>query len=98
MADELTFSCPRCGADTVLAFYGPCDECKVTLRRIYNDRNRVRVAAIAHMPMADFNAWMNMPNEALGGDTPWQWIDAGFTDQVIEHVKSLKGWRPPVDG
>lgn len=99
MVDELReFSCPRCGADTVLAFYGPCDECKAVLRRIYADRNRVRLAAVPHLPMDTFNEWMQTPNEQLGGDTPWQWIDAGFTDQVIELVKSLRrDWATPGD-
>lgn len=90
MVDELTFACPRCGQDVTLAFYGPCPTCREDLRRIYNDRNRVRLAAVPHLPMETFNRWMNTPNEALGGDTPWAWIDAGFADQVIEHVKSLK--------
>lgn len=87
---ETAFACPRCGTDVTLAFYGPCDECRKLLRRIYHDRNRVRLAAIPHLPMDRFNAWLHEPCESMGGDTPWQWIDAGFTDQVIEIVKTLK--------
>lgn len=97
MADELTFSCPRCGLDVTLTFYGPCPSCRGELRRIYHDRNRVRIASLAHMQPEQFNAWVNTANDAFGGDTPWQWIDAGFTDKVIELVKSMKRERASVD-
>lgn len=91
------FSCPRCGADTTIALYGPCPTCRDELRRIYNDRNRVRIASLAHMQPEQFNAWMNTANLDLGGDTPWQWIDAGFTDKIIDLVKSMKRERAAVD-
>lgn len=97
MADVLAFACPRCGRDVALTFYGPCPDCRAELNRIYVDRNRVRIAALAHLQPEQFNAWMNTPADDLGGDTPWDWVDAGFTDQVIELVKGLKRERAAVD-
>lgn len=97
MADELTFACPRCGLCDVIGHFGPCDTCRADLIRIYNDRNRVRIASLAHMLPEEFNDWLRTPCESLGGDSPWAYIDAGFTDQVIELVKSLKRVRPEVE-
>lgn len=96
MADVLAFSCPRCGApDITLSYYGPCESCREILKRIYIDRNRVRIAALAHLRTEDFNVWLISPCDGLGGDTPWDFIDLGFTDQVIDAVKALK--RLPAD-
>lgn len=97
MADVLQFACPRCGTDVTLAFYGPCPDCRTVLRRIYADRNRVRIASIAHMQPEEYNVWLITPNDALDGDTPWSWIDAGFTDQIIDLVKQRKRERAAVD-
>jgi hypothetical protein len=91
--------CPRCGLMVIAAtaVYGPCDDCRTQLRRIYSDRDRVRIASLAHIVPEQFNDWLREPCESFGGDTPWQWIDAGFTDQVIAHVKTLKRSRPLED-
>lgn len=98
MADVLSLlECPRCGKQHTADHYGPCEPCRIELRRIYADRNRVRIAALAHLRDEDFNAWMNTPNEELNGDTPWGWIDAGFTDQVIELVKAMKRTKPMIE-
>lgn len=98
MIDALAFDCPRCGirigADQP---YGPCETCREQLRRLYRDRERVRIASLAHLVPERFNAWLREPCEAFGGDTAWEWIDAGFTDQVIEHIKTLKRARPLED-
>lgn len=32
VAADLEVSCPRCGATTVLRFYGPCEACRSELR------------------------------------------------------------------
>lgn len=86
------FTCPRCGKKIGMTrgMYGPCDPCRELLRRIYIDRDRVRIASLAHLLPEHFNNWLRTPSESLGGDTPWEWIDAGFTDSVIELVKTLK--------
>lgn len=93
MADVMTQTCPRCGGDVVLDYYGPCEPCRLELRRIYADRNRVRIASIVHMQPEDFNVWLITPNPQLDDQTPWMWIDAGFTDQIIDLIKSMKRRR-----
>ena len=32
MADDLTFTCPRCGGSATAAYYGPCGGCRDELR------------------------------------------------------------------
>jgi hypothetical protein len=32
VAELLSFACPRCGADVASRFYGPCEDCRATLR------------------------------------------------------------------
>lgn len=91
------FVCPRCGKKIGMTrgMYGPCDPCRELLRRIYIDRDRVRIASLAHLLPEHFNAWLRTPNDDLGGDSPWDFIDAGLTQQVIALVKTLK--RLPVE-
>lgn len=33
MPEDLTFTCPRCGADAEDRWYGPCGDCRDALRR-----------------------------------------------------------------
>ncbi|NLA34941.1 MAG: hypothetical protein GX868_04530 [Actinobacteria bacterium] len=33
--EDLTFTCPRCEAQAVEAFYGPCSHCRALLREQY---------------------------------------------------------------
>jgi hypothetical protein len=32
---DLAFTCPRCAAEVVGRFYGPCDTCRAALRTAY---------------------------------------------------------------
>lgn len=43
------FSCPRCGADTVASFYGPCDDCRERLRELFSGLGR-EVDAVPYEP------------------------------------------------
>ncbi len=39
----MTITCPRCSAAAEVRFYGPCDECRDTLRRTL--RNEAKAVA-----------------------------------------------------
>ena len=43
MADfpaDLSCTCPRCGAETLARFYGPCEACRAALRAQYEGLER----------------------------------------------------------
>lgn len=42
MANErLAITCPRCGADVQVRYYGPCDSCRSELRAAYAPNGRI---------------------------------------------------------
>jgi Fe-S cluster biogenesis protein NfuA len=50
MSDELTeIVCPRCAGTARVRFYGPCDECRSSLRAAYAGTAR-QVEAVAYEP------------------------------------------------
>jgi hypothetical protein len=84
-------SCPRCGLDHEARFAGPCDACRAELRRIYGDRAQLRRLAMSHMPAwMSFSTWLVEPHPQLNGDTPWDFVLAGFTDQVAELIAVMR--------
>lgn len=48
LADE-AFPCPRCNAEVTARFYGPCDDCRVQLRRTLGSAGR-QVEREAYVP------------------------------------------------
>lgn len=48
-ADPLTVTCPRCGREASVRFYGPCDACRAELRRAFAAEER-EVEAVAYEP------------------------------------------------
>ncbi len=52
----MNVSCPRCGSSVEVRFYGPCDECRTTLRSQYQSAGRV-------IELAEYEPKMNVtPN------------------------------------
>ena len=46
MGDLLSFTCPRCHGEAEARFYGPCDDCRSTLRaELANDARAVDLGA-----------------------------------------------------
>jgi hypothetical protein len=46
IADDLEFSCPRCGGEVTARFYGPCPSCRDDLRaRLGGEARDVEVEA-----------------------------------------------------
>jgi hypothetical protein len=41
VTETLDISCPRCGSEVSLAFYGPCDDCCAQLRATYAGESHV---------------------------------------------------------
>ncbi len=61
MSDDLVV-CPRCGADARVRFYGPCDDCRSSLRAAYAGPAR-------QVEVADYEPKMNVtPNAVASKD------------------------------
>lgn len=53
--------CPRCGHDVELRFYGPCDDCRTSLRDQYRSAGR-------EIQLAEYEPKMNVtPNAVATG-------------------------------
>ena len=50
-------TCPRCGRDATVRFYGPCDDCRAELRRTGSEARVVEVA--------DYEPKMNVTPNAV---------------------------------
>ncbi len=57
----LDFSCPRCAAEVSEEFYGPCSDCRATMRVIHGADVDSSAAAIP----ADFEPKMNVTPNAV---------------------------------
>ena len=57
-SEDLSFTCPRCGAAANAAFYGPCPTCRDALRASLGGPGREAVAA-------DYEPKMNVTPNAV---------------------------------
>ena len=54
----MEFSCPRCAADVVDEFYGPCESCRSQLRAVFAAEGRV-------VEVAEYEPKMNVTPNAV---------------------------------
>jgi hypothetical protein len=58
-ADDVhAITCPRCGEQAAVRFYGPCDGCRAELRRTYALEGRV-------VELAEYEPKMNVTPNAV---------------------------------
>ena len=54
----MEFACPRCTADVVDDFYGPCEDCRTQLRAAFQAERRV-------VHLAEYEPKMNVTPNAV---------------------------------
>jgi len=54
----MNVTCPRCGNNVEVRFYGPCDECRTTLRNRYQSAGRI-------IELAEYEPKMNVTPNAI---------------------------------
>ena len=54
----MEFACPRCHADAVDDFYGPCETCRTQLRAVFHSEGRV-------VDVAEYEPKMNVTPNAV---------------------------------
>lgn len=55
---RMEFACPRCSADVVDEFYGPCDTCRTQLRATFASEGRI-------VELAEYEPKMNVTPNAV---------------------------------
>lgn len=85
----MKFDCPRCHKATQAKLYGPCSNCRNELKRIYSDRFTVIAALDDVLDRNQHIPWLVSPNPLLDGESPWDRIVDGHTDDVLGLVLAI---------